>query len=137
MVAAADGLGCAWNGRPCQVSSVSDFKDALIVTSSIIRSQKRSDAFDRLAKITRQQATWGDAFGYALVATGRAEIMLDAVQSPWDVGPMIPIMREAGGHFTDWQGNPSIYSGDGLAVNAALKDATLEILRTEKRRPDA
>lgn len=134
MVAAADGLGCAWNGRPCKVSSVSNMKDALIVTSSIVRCQQRSDAFDRLAAITRQQTTWGDAFGYILVATGRAEAMLDAVQSPWDVGPMIPIMREAGGYFADWKGEESIYTGDGVAGNAALKEEVLEILRTENLR---
>jgi histidinol-phosphatase len=134
MVSAADGLGCTWNGRPCRVSSVSDLKNALIVSSSIVRCQKRSDAFDRLADVTRQQATWGDAYGYALVATGRAEVMMDAVQSPWDVGPMIPILREAGGHFTDWQGNYTIYSGEGVAVNAALQEPVLEILRAEKRK---
>ncbi|GAB4467217.1 MAG: inositol monophosphatase family protein [Armatimonadaceae bacterium] len=134
MVCAADGLGCTWNGRPCRVSSVADLKEALVVTSSIVRCQQRSDAFDRLAAQTRQQATWGDAYGYALVATGRAEVMMDSVQSPWDVGPMIPILREAGGQFTDWQGKSTIYTGDGVAVNGALKEAVLEILRTETRR---
>jgi histidinol phosphatase-like enzyme (inositol monophosphatase family) len=134
MVSAAKGHGCTWNGRPCRVSSVSEMSKALIVTSSIVRCQQRSDAFDRLAEQTRQQATWGDAYGYALVATGRAEVMLDSVQSPWDVGPMIPILREAGGDFTDWQGNSTLYSGDGVAVNSALKEPVLEILRTENLR---
>lgn len=134
MVWAAKGHGCHWNGRPCRVSSVSELKDALIVSSSIVRCQKRSDAFDRLATLTRQQTTWGDAYGYALVATGRAEVMLDAVQSPWDVGPMIPIMQEAGGHFTDWQGDATIYAGEGVAVNAALQESVLDILRNEQRK---
>jgi histidinol-phosphatase len=134
MVAAADGLGCTWNGRPCRVSEVSDLSKALVLTSSIIECQQRSDAFDRLVTRTRQQVTWGDAFGYVMVATGRAEVMMDPVLSPWDVGPMLPIMREAGGHFTDWKGNPSIHNSEGVAVNAVLSNEVLEILRAEKRR---
>lgn len=134
MIAAANGLGCTWNGRPCAVSSVSDLKQAAVVTSSILRCQERSDAFDRLAATTRIQRTWGDAFGYALVATGRAEVMLDPVISPWDVAPMLPILREAGGSFTDWKGNPTIHGGDGVATNAALAEPVREFLRTERRR---
>lgn len=134
MVAAANGLGCAWNGRPCRVSEISSLAQAQVVTSSIVRCQQRSDAFDRLAAQTRFQTTWGDAFGYALVATGRAEVMIDPVLNPWDCAPMIPILREAGGHFTDWRGNSSVHNGDGAATNAALHDAVLDILRSERRR---
>jgi len=132
MIAAADGLGCTWNGRPCRVSSVDRLSDALVVTSSIIRCQERSDAFGRLTAATRQQRTWGDAFGYALVATGRAEVMLDPTASPWDVSPMVPILREAGGRFTDWRGNETIHSEDGFAANGALHAQVLDILRSER-----
>jgi histidinol phosphatase-like enzyme (inositol monophosphatase family) len=134
MVAAAEGLGCTWNGRPCRVSEVDRLSDALVVTSSIIRCQERSDAFDRLTAATRQQRTWGDAFGYALVATGRAEVMLDPVINAWDVAPMIPILREAGGRFTDWRGEESIHGEDGFAANGALHAPVLDILRGEKLR---
>lgn len=134
MIAAADGLGCTWNGRPCRVSEVADLKQALVVTSSITSSQQRSRAFDRLASVTRLQRTWGDAFGYALVATGRAEIMLDPIVSPWDVSPMVPILREAGGQFTDWKDRATIHGGDGVATNAALHDAVLAILGDETLR---
>ena len=134
MVAAATGLGCTWNGRPCRVSDVSDLNEAVIVTSSIVRCQERSDAFDTLTAKTRVQRTWGDAFGYALVATGRAEIMLDPIQNPWDCAGMLPIMREAGGVFTDWRGNPTYLNGDGVATNAALHGEVLDILKGETLR---
>jgi len=134
MVAAGNGLGCTWNGRACRVSAVADLTSAQVVTSSIVRCQQRSDAFDRLAQQTRFQTTWGDAFGYAMVATGRAEIMLDAAVNPWDCAPMLPILREAGGFFTDWRGEPSIHRGDGVATNAVLHQTVIDILRTEKRR---
>jgi histidinol phosphatase-like enzyme (inositol monophosphatase family) len=137
MVAAADGLGCTWNGRPCRVSDKRHLYDATVVTSSILRCQARSDAFDRLATRTRLQRTWGDAFGYALVATGRAEVMLDPAISVWDCAPMLPILREAGGFFGDWHGNPTIHGPDAWGVNGHLYEEVLAILRAENRRPEA
>jgi histidinol phosphatase-like enzyme (inositol monophosphatase family) len=134
MIAAAEGLGCRWNGRPCRVSNVSRLEDATLLTSSILSAQKRSDAFDKLASSTRLQRTWGDAYGYSLVATGRADIMLDPAMKPWDCGPMLTIMREAGGHFSDWTGNPTIHGADAIATNGLLKDSVLEILRNDPRR---
>ena len=133
MIAAADGLGCTWNGRPCRVSTTSRLEDASLMTSSIISAQKRSDAFDKLVSKTRIQRTWGDAYGYALIATGRADIMVDPKVNAWDVAPMLPILREAGGHFSDWNGNPTIHGVDAIATNPALKDAVLDILGAEHR----
>ena len=134
MVAAANGLGCTWNGRPCRVSDVDKLEDAVIVTSSITSCRARSDAFDRLAGQTRLQRTWGDAYGYVLVATGRAEVMIDPQVSVWDCAPMLPVLREAGGHFTDWKGNATIRGGEGVATNAALAGHVHPILRSETRR---
>jgi histidinol-phosphatase len=134
MIAAADGLGCTWNGRPCRVSNTNRLEDSSLMTSSIISAQKRSDAFDNLAAKTRIQRTWGDAYGYALVATGRADIMLDPIVNPWDVAPMLPILREAGGHFSDWKGNATVHGGDAVATNPTLTEAVLDILRSETPR---
>jgi histidinol-phosphatase len=134
MIAAADGLGCTWNGRPCRVSTTSRLEAASLMTSSIISAQKRSDAFDKLVSKTRIQRTWGDAYGYALIATGRADIMLDPIVNPWDVAPMLPILREAGGHFSDWKGTATVHGGDAVATNPQLKDAVLDILRSETPR---
>lgn len=134
LISAADGLGCLWNGRRARVSQVDRLEDATIVASSITSCIARSDAFERLASQARLVRGWGDAYGYALVATGRAEIMLDYAMNPWDCAPMLPILREAGGHFSDWTGHPTIWGKDAFGCNAALKDAVLEILRTEKKR---
>lgn len=133
MVAAATGLGCTWNGRPCRVSSVDRLADATLLASSVSSCQARSDAYDRLAASTRLQRTWGDCYGYVLVATGRAEIMLDPAMNVWDCAPLPPILSEAGGRFTDWQGVPTIHGGDAAAANAALHPEILEILRAETR----
>jgi fructose-1,6-bisphosphatase/inositol monophosphatase family enzyme len=47
---------------------------------------------------------------------------------------MLPILREAGGRFTDWRGASTVWNGDGVATNAALHEPVLEILRSEARR---
>lgn len=130
MVAAAAGLGCAWNGRPCRVSSIDRLEDALLTASSLIRCLDYKPGFAKLVERTRIQRTWGDGFGYALVATGRAEIMVDAGISAWDCAPLLPILTEAGGHFTDWQGAPTIWGKDSFAANAALFEEVLAILNS-------
>lgn len=134
MVAAADGLGCTWNGRACRVSPVDRLENALLLTTSVTSCRARSDAYDVLTARTRLQRTWGDCYGYVLVATGRADIMLDPAMNPWDSAPLLPILREAGGHFSDWQGAPTIWTGDAMATNPALAGPVLDVLRTETRR---
>jgi len=134
MLTAATGLGCTWNGRPAHVSTVNKLEDATLLTTNVTRSQARSDAYDRLVAKTKLHRTWGDCYGYLLVATGRAEIMLDAAMNPWDCAPMLPILKEAGGQFTDWTGRETIHGPDAVASNSALNAAVLEILKSEKRR---
>jgi histidinol-phosphatase len=134
MVSAAEGLGCTWNGRPARVSQTSRLEDACISVTSPESARARSDAYEKLAARAKLKRAWGDAYGYVLVATGRCDVMLDPKLNPWDCAPMIPILREAGGHFTDWRGKAHIWGNDGVATNAALHDAVLQILRAEKRR---
>jgi histidinol phosphatase-like enzyme (inositol monophosphatase family) len=103
-LAAARGCGCWWNGNRATVSPVGSLEEALVVTTDVagIESHGRADGWDRLRRRARMVRTWGDCYGYALVATGRAEAMLDPVVAPWDVLPFVPILAEAGGVLTDW-----------------------------------
>jgi histidinol-phosphatase len=133
MITAATGLGCRWNGRPARVSTVARLEDATLLTTNVTRSQARSDAYDRLVAKTKLHRTWGDCYGYVLVATGRAEIMLDAAMNPWDCAPLLPILTEAGGHFTTWSGEATIYGPDAVGTNAALNEQVLSILKAENR----
>ena len=64
--------------------------------------------------------TWGDCYGYVLVATGRAEMMVDNLMSPWDAAALIPVIREAGGEYTDWAGRVTAFGDGAMATNAAL-----------------
>lgn len=133
MISAATGLGCEWNGRKAAVSKTAKLSDAVLLTTNTTACQTRSDVYDRLARATKLQRTWGDCYGYALVATGRADIMLDAAMNPWDCAPILPILREAGGHFTTWGGEPTIWGKDGCATNGALNREVLDVLKSEKR----
>ncbi len=134
IVYAASGMGCRWNGRAAKVSKVSRLEDATLVTSSVFSAMKRSDAYETLASRAKLNRTWGDAYGYILVATGRAEIMLDSSIKPWDIAPMLPILTEAGGRLFDWSGRATIYSPDAAACNAALAQEVIQVLSTERRR---
>jgi histidinol-phosphatase len=134
MLTAATGLGCHCNGRLVRVSTVDRLEDATLLTTNVTRSQARSDAYDRLVAKTKLHRTWGDCYGYVLVATGRAEIMLDAAMNPWDCAPLLPILTEAGGRFTTWAGEPTIHGSDAVGTNAVLNEQVLSILKTERRR---
>jgi histidinol-phosphatase len=124
----ARGLGCRWNGRPTHVSEVRDLSDATLVTTSVRSLEERGIPFRRLAAATRTQRGWGDGYGYALVATGRADAMIDAGLSVWDAAPMVPILEEAGGRFTDWRGRATIHGVDGVGSNGLLHPALLRLL---------
>ncbi len=131
VLSAADGLGCWCNDKPAHVSEVSEWKQAVFVYTSWsgFRTKKRLDLFERLHKECFYGRGWGDAYGIAMVATGRAEVQLEPVVSIWDVAPFPPIFREAGGFFGAWQGEEGHTHGEGLACNAALKPRVLELIR--------
>jgi histidinol-phosphatase len=104
--------------------------DALWCTSATTAFAERgSDAArERLNAACRLARTWGDGYGYLLVATGRAEIMVDPIMNAWDAAAVEPVIHEAGGRFSDWKGRSLIDSGDGLATNGGLHDEVLLLL---------
>ena len=130
MVAAATGHGCTWNSRPARVSTTNRLADAAMsFTSAATLVRLQSSAWARLQQATSVQRGWGDCYGHCLVATGRADIMLDPVLSPWDCAALLPILREAGGTFTDWTGQSTIAGGDGLSTNGVLFEQVMAIVR--------
>ncbi len=131
MVAAGRGLGCRWNGRPARVSKVSRLEDALLTYTSATDMDKwgKGEAFARLEQSTRLQRGWSDCYGYALVATGRAEIMVDPIMNVWDCAALLPIVEEAGGTFTDWKGEPTVRGDEAVSTNGALFEAVMEQIK--------
>lgn len=131
----AKGLGAWWQlgSRPAvqaRVSDVSKMSEALFCITTITRWDQiqRRATFDRFCQAAGLTRGWGDCYGHILVATGRADLMIDPAMNPWDCAALLPIVQEAGGSFVDWNGQPTIYSGNGLSVNAQLKDQVLKMI---------
>jgi histidinol phosphatase-like enzyme (inositol monophosphatase family) len=123
---AGRGLGCFLEGEPCHVSEHDDPVGAY-VTASAIRNWP-TGALDATHDAGAFVRTWGDAYGYALVATGRVEAMVDHEAAIWDLAPMPVIITEAGGRFTDLDGVEQADGGSGLATNGLLHDRFLALL---------
>jgi len=130
MLAAADGEGCWWNGRRAHVSQVASLGSAWVSCTDpgSFYVTGRLPAWERLMRAAYVRGGWSDAYGYLLVATGRAEVMLDPVMNEWDCGPFPPIFREAGGFFGDWRGHETIYGGEALATTQTLLPEVLKLL---------
>ncbi len=133
MVAAARGEGCRWNGRACRVSSVNRLADALLCFTDEPNFARhgKAEPWQRLAGAAHTVRGWSDAYGHALVATGRAEAMFDPIMSVWDCAALLPILQEAGGTFTDWQGTPTVYGGEAISTNGHLLPEILASARNQ------
>ena len=132
-VAAGRGLGCSWNGDPCRVSSTSRLDDAVVCTTDVERLLSRPEGvgWRTIQQTAAFSRTWGDCYGHALVATGRIEAQVDPVMAPWDAGPFLTIVTEAGGAFTTLEGEATVHGGSGVSSNGLLHAAVLQALRPE------
>lgn len=128
ILAAAPGEGCWWNGERARVSRTSTLAGAtvLITDERSFRSAALRDGWRTLIGEADVARGWGDCFGYLLVATGRAEAMVDPIVNAWDAACFQPIIEEAGGVFTDFHGKRSAFGGSAIATNAALAESVRE-----------
>lgn len=130
LVVAAPGEGCWWNGSRASVSTVASLKDATaLITSERFEDEPgRSTRWRAMAAQTAVVRTWGDCYGYLLLATGRAEIMADNRMNPWDAAALQPVIEEAGGVFTSWRNVRTAFGGDVIATNGALSTEVRHLL---------
>jgi histidinol-phosphatase len=128
-VSAADGMGTWLNGERCRVSTTATLADATFTMTSLTRMvQGRAQGVAKLAAACGLTRAWGDCYGYMMVATGRADIMVDPIVNLWDAAALYPVIREAGGGFSQWDGSPGV--GDSVvATNGLLHDAAIAALR--------
>jgi histidinol-phosphatase len=130
LFAAAKGAGASRNGRPIQVSDVAELSQAFFIHAGlgVVRQAGRWDGFVRLIDATDRQRGFGDYYGYGLVAGGQADVYAEVDLKPWDLAPAKIIVEEAGGRFTDLEGQSTIYTGTALATNGRVHDAALRLL---------
>ncbi|MGH7495745.1 MAG: inositol monophosphatase family protein [bacterium] len=124
------GEGCYWNGRRARVSQVGRLQEATLLTTDSYQMEKSGyqASWQEFCAATKIQRTWGDAYGHMMVATGRAEIMIDPKMSVWDCGPLLPILAEAGGRFTDWDGAATIHGTNAFSTNGLLHEEVRKLL---------
>jgi histidinol phosphatase-like enzyme (inositol monophosphatase family) len=122
MLCAALGEGAWWNDSRCHVSTIARLRDATVLTTDerFTAAPARRPGWESLASAAALSRSWGDCYGYLLVATGRAEAMLDPQLAEWDAAALLPAVREAGGVFTDWSGKATAFGGSAIATNGAL-----------------
>jgi fructose-1,6-bisphosphatase/inositol monophosphatase family enzyme len=98
-------------------------------SAKLMVQQQRGAAYERLRAACLTDRGWSDAYGYALLATGRVEIVLDPLMSIWDTAALVPVVTEAGGTLTDWSGTPTHTAPEALATNGHLLEAVLREIR--------
>lgn len=129
IVYAARGLGCYWNGERAEVTRTQSLDGALLLATDFGGRDKIG--FGKAIQLLEEQAgarrTWGDCYGHVLVATGRADVMLDPIMNVWDCAALLPIVEEAGGTFTDWRGTRTIRGGNAISTNGALFSQVMQI----------
>lgn len=127
-VSAANRVGAFYNGTPCQVSTTEHLADAWVqVTDYAELSRRRPEFAKRLLTESYSCRAWGDAYGYLLVATGRADVMIDPIMNIWDIAPLKPIITEAGGVFTDLDGIDNAMGTSALASNSMLHKEIIDL----------
>jgi len=126
MIWAGRGLGCFLNGIPCRVSSKSDLQGGVLSTSGF-------DYWDpamlgRVRDSGLKMRTWGDGYGYLLVASGRIEVMVDPAINFWDIAPCLVIIPEAGGTLSRVDGATGVELTSCVATNGHVHADAVAVL---------
>jgi histidinol-phosphatase len=132
---AATGLG-AWTNtsdaaaRRLAVSAVDDVARASVSFQSIAQWDEagRTDALLRLSRAVWRDRGYGDAWPYMLLAEGRLELVAEFDVKEYDIAAHVPIVREAGGRFTSFDGDDSLSARSSLATNGLLHDRFHDLL---------
>jgi len=125
-----DNVQTTLNGKPVRMRQVDRLSEATLLTTDIshIATYQKVEGFETLVRETRLFRTWGDCYGYLLLASGGADIMLDPIMNPWDILAVIPIIRGANGAITSWSGGDAVSGTSCVASNKTLHPLVLEIL---------
>lgn len=131
---AEKGAGAFANGERLQVSTITDLAQATLLHGSLDLMMRDGhwDGLTRLVQATRRQRGFGDYFAYTFVCRGQAEAMLETNVKPWDLAPLKILVEEAGGRFTDFTGEPNIYSGNALVSNGHVHETVVRLLGAPK-----
>ncbi|MBS0619463.1 MAG: histidinol-phosphatase [Spirochaetes bacterium] len=119
---------CFFNGKKTQMRNTSALKDCTLLVTDVrdVAKHQPQANFSNLANQTRFWRTWADGYGYTLLATGYADIMLDPIMNAWDIMAAVPVIRGAGGFISDFRGGDAVR---GTSIVAAAPTLHAEILQ--------
>ncbi len=123
----------AWlNGEVVRMREPGKIDGATMLATDIgkIGHFHNKKGFDELFAKASLFRTWGDGFGYILIASGKADIMLDARMAPWDILPVIPVVRGAGAKITTFTGGDPVKGDSGVTAHPSVQEEVLRILQT-------
>lgn len=124
------GAGAYRNGVPLRVPEQTDLRKSIVCFGGLAKLRDRS-VLNHLVLLSERclgLRTWCDAYGHMMVASGRAGAMIDPSVSRWDISAVSLIVREAGAHFTDLEGNSGL-GGSALSGAPGVHQSVLEALR--------
>lgn len=121
--------------RKLHVSGVQDLRDASLSFQSIAQWREAGflDSLLALEKQVWRDRAYGDMWSYMLLAEGLIDIVAEFDVKPYDLAALAPIVREAGGRFTDISGAATVWGGSSLATNEVLHEATLQAIHDVRR----
>lgn len=131
---AGRGRGCTVDGRAARVGARASLDGALVSTSSFDLGWWPTEALVAIAGCGAKTRTWGDGYGYLMLASGAIDVMIDPPLNPWDIAAMLTIVPEAGGVLTTWTGDLDFADAltgapsGWIATNAALHPQVLDLL---------
>ena len=126
-----DNAETTMNGRAVRLRETDYLSEAILLTTDVASiGNDRGKGFEELLRRTRLFRTWGDCYGYLLVASGGADIMLDPVMNPWDIIPLVPVIQGANGVITTWSGANASQGNSCVAANKKLHPQVLQILNS-------
>lgn len=122
------------NDTKVHVRDCKNISDAVLITTDQLNIEKYRSIknFEELLHKVELYRMWGDCYGYYLVATGYADIMIDAIMNPWDLLPLIPIIRGAGGVITDYYGNDPLKGNSIVATGGAIHSEVISLLNKDQ-----
>lgn len=120
------------NGETTTIRECTSLQNAVLLTTDHLNIEKYQNAekFNELIKRVKLYRNWGDCYGYYLLATGYADVMIDPIMSSWDTLPLIPIIKGAGGIITDYKGGNPVKGNSIIAATSKIHQQVISILNS-------
>lgn len=125
-----DGTEARLNGKPVAIRPPGPPKTRILLTSDErdVSLYQKESGWKRLLEKVAYCRTWGDCYGYYLLATGKADVMADPIVNPWDFHAIIPILEGARAKVTDWTGGKAVGGSSVVAASPTIHNEIIDLL---------